>query len=495
MTSLWLSRPDTARTDDTPWPEGPARFDTVVVGAGLTGMATALLLARAGHRVAVLEARTVGAVTAGNTTGKISLLQGSTLSSIARGHSRDVLRNYVAGNLEAQRWVVQLCRERGLPIESAAAFTYSAGEEGVATVRAEHEACRAVGLDARMTTETELPYPVAAAVTLPDQAQIDPMPLLHELARELRERDGALFTGCRVRKVRSDRNGCVAVTDHGEVRAGHIVLATGTPILDRGGFFARLEPQRSYAAAFEVPGDIPSGMYLSVDSPTRSLRTAYGGRYFLVGGNGHTVGRAHDHRGAADDLVAWTGRHFPGAKTVARWSAQDYATLDHLPYVGPLLPGNDRLLVGTGYGKWGMTNAVAAARLLSARILGETAPEWESAFQAWSPTQLFDLPAATRLNAAVAVEMTRGWVRAELSGDGASPPEGRGTVRREKLRPVGVCTVDGTTHRVSAVCPHLGGVLRWNDAEASWDCPLHGSRFAADGRLLEGPATRDLAPE
>lgn len=87
--------------------------------------------------------------------------------------------------------------------------------------------------------------------------------------------------------------------------------------------------------------------------------------------------------------------------------------------------------------------------------------------------------------------MVGGWVRPDLPT--AAPfGEGEGRVETTVRGKVGRCRVDGVEHAVGAVCPHLGGILRWNDAERSWDCPLHGSRFAATGEVLEGPATEDL---
>ena len=156
-----------------------------------------------------------------------------------------------------------------------------------------------------------------------------------------------------------------------------------------------------------------------------------------------------------------------------------------------MLPGSDRILVATGYAKWGMTNAVAAAMILAARIGSHPVP-WADAFASWSTHELGALPTAAMLNGEVALTMARGWLGAVISTTDPTPPEGGAVVGRRGARPVGVCTVDGVTSTVSAICPHLGGVLRWNDAERSWDCPLHGSRFGHDGELLEGPATQSL---
>ncbi|MEU5842415.1 FAD-dependent oxidoreductase [Rhodococcus sp. NPDC047139] len=500
--SLWRDRaPRTAAYDD--WTARRERYDVVVVGAGITGTVTALLLAERGLLVAVVEARDIGAVTTGNTTGKLSVLQGTRLSQIGRRHSAAIRQGYVDGTLSAQRWVVDFCTRHGLDLDRANAYTYTQDPANAGMIEAEYRHCRAAGLPAEQVDETPLPFPVAAAVTIPDQIQVDPMPLLFEVVDRARASGTHVFVGRRVKTVDTDGEGCIVRTDAGDVRADRVVLATGTPILDRGGFFARLEPDRSYSIAVEVPGGPPEGMYLSADSPTRSLRTASAAgtsssadRLLLVGGNGHVVGRHHSARSAYDDLLHWSQRTFPGARELYRWSAQDYSDIDSLPEVGPVLPGADRIWVATGFGKWGMTSGVAAAQIIASRF--SESPDrgveaWAPAMTAWRTELVTGAPTAVRLNATVAVQMAKGWLQAEMSS-GSTPGEGEGRVVRSCGRPVGVSTVDGRTRRVSAVCPHLGGILRWNDAESSWDCPLHGSRFAADGSLLEGPTTSDLSP-
>jgi nitrite reductase/ring-hydroxylating ferredoxin subunit len=236
-------------------------------------------------------------------------------------------------------------------------------------------------------------------------------------------------------------------------------------------------------------------MYLSADSPTRSLRDAPAdaGSLLLVGGNGHKPGASVSEQSRIADLREWTLQHFPDAEESHAWSAQDYLAHHGLPFAGPILPGSESLLVAGGYSKWGMTNGVAAALSLSGRVLGGHL-EWAEAFEPWSSRELSGLPTSARANAEVGVELTSGWIRPLLhSGGGAPPAEGEGVVRQDGVGVPTATSQDGdVVRRVSAVCTHLGGIVRWNDAERSWDCPLHGSRFGPDGAVLEGPATCGL---
>ena len=282
-----------------------------------------------------------------------------------------------------------------------------------------------------------------------------------------------------------------------EFTAAQLVLATGIPILDRGGFFARVKPSRSYCLAFKVPGDITRPMMISTDSPTRSVRYApvSDGERLIVGGGGHTVGREKSPSTSLDELFAWARKHYPGGEQTHFWSAQDYSPIDDLPYVGPILPGVESILVATGFNKWGMTNGPAAALALSSRVLGGRM-DWSNAFASWSPHELSGLRAAMKSNLEVGFNLTKGWITPSVHAGRRSPTEdGGGVVNGPPWHLEARCRVAGVEHRVSPVCPHLGGIVNWNDADEAWECPLHGSRFAPDGTLLEGPATRDLTAQ
>lgn len=509
MTSIWLDRRDAFISDPF---EPDTKYDTVVAGAGLTGLVTALLLARSGQKVLVLEARFPGAVTTGNTTAKVTLLQGTFLSQLARQYSQKQVQAYVDGNREGQAWLLRYLDEQNVPYQRRDAYTYAATAQATEKLREEVSAAGTAGLDVEYVRDAGLPFPVHGAVRLPNQAQIHPMLVLDALTADIRSRGGSVVGGVRLRDVTGDTPAAVK-TDKGSVRADRVVLATGIPVLDRGLYFAKLKPSRSYAAALELPGgqEPPPGMYISVEQPTHSLRDFEqdGRRLLLVGGHGHHVGRTDSEQAHLDGLLDWTRQHYPGATTTHTWSAQDYMPTNLMPFFGKLPRGRGHVYFGTGYNKWGMTNAVAAALGISADILGGQVP-WADTIhhRVTSPAGAFS---AVALNAGVAAKLATGWgqlaaegVRTEgtraLSRDKerpappppAAPAEGEGKVYREGTRPVAVSTVDGTTCKLSAVCTHLGGIVHWNDNERSWDCPLHGSRFSADGTLLEGPATRNL---
>jgi glycine/D-amino acid oxidase-like deaminating enzyme len=476
---------------------GEPSADVVVVGAGITGLITAVLLARSGKDVLVLEAREIAAGATGNTTAKVSLLQGSKLSKISAKHGPKLAEMYLDGNREGQAWVLRHCETHGVAVQQEDAYTYAQTGDGVRAARSEFDAATAAGLDVEWTDDADVPFPFSGGVRLRDQAQFDPVEFLDSLVVDVEQHGARILEGARVRRVSGfgPHLRLTVLTSRGDemiVRTPQLVLATGVPILDRGGFFARLKAQRSYCLAFDVPGDVTRGMYLSTDSPTRSVRYAptAGGEKLVVGGAGHPVGREQSPSEAVEELASWTTLHYPGAVQTHYWSAQDYSPADGLPYVGPILPGFDSICVATGFDKWGMTNGPAAALALSSRILGGRR-DWADAFASWSPHELTGITTAAQANLEVGFNLAKGWV-APLVASSDRAPEGCGVVSGPPWHLQAKSSVDGIEHVVSPVCPHLGGIVNWNDADQSWECPLHGSRFAPDGTLLEGPATGDL---
>src|SRR3954447_27061487 len=260
-TSLWLDR---AESLDEPLPADDS-FEDLVVGAGLTGLTTAVLLARAGRKVGVVEARHVGAVTTGNTTGKASVLQNTKLSGILKATSRARAAAYVEANQEGLAWLRRFCEDHGVPVQERDAITYAATREDRKKVRAEHDAARSLGLDVLWADSLDVPFPVHGAVVLPGQIQFDPMDVLRALVAEVRRHGGTVHENQRV--VSASKVGPPRVTlESGRtLTTDNVVVATGAPILDRALTFAKVEPHRSYLLAYSGV-EVPDGMFISAGS-------------------------------------------------------------------------------------------------------------------------------------------------------------------------------------------------------------------------------------
>ncbi|MFN2464109.1 MAG: FAD-dependent oxidoreductase [Candidatus Dormibacteria bacterium] len=472
------------------------RVDVAVIGAGITGLTTALLLKRQGAKVAVLESDQVCSGVTGYTTAKVSALHGAIYSRLEEHHGAETSRIYAEANVAGLEHVAALVDELGIAcdFERHSAYTYSEVAASVGQIRAEVAAAQRAGLKAAFTTDTDLPFPIAGAVELPEQALFHPRKYCLALAAAVDGSGSAVFEMTRAVEVSEDDLVEVKTQSGRSVKADNVVLATHLPFLDRGLFFVRTAPYRSYATALRLRGDVPQGMYLSIDEPSRSLRPipGVGDNMLLVGGEGHKSGQEPDTNARYHALEVWSDERFAGAAITHRWSAQDYMPADDLPYVGRLSAGSRRLWTATGFQKWGMTNGTAASIVLSDLVAGRENP-WAKTFDSLR----LDVGGSARKVAAENLNVAEQFVGDRLGS--LAPPtastlaRGRGgLVEKDGHKVAAYRDTNGDLHSVSAVCTHLGCLVSFNTAETTWDCPCHGSRFDVDGHVISGPATRDL---
>ena len=342
--------------------------DVVVIGGGIVGITTALLAQEAGRRRRAARGQPPRA-------------------RRDRPHDRE---GHLAARHDLRQLALELRRGRrahlrpgqrggaraGSPTGCSA--TASTATSGAArptrtsprsprspTCEDEVRAAVAAGLPATYVESTPLPYPVAAAVRFDDQAEFHVRKYLLGLVDRLVAGSCLIFEHSHAVDVDTDED-CVVKTPGGRVIAKQAVVATHYPFLDRSLAFARVHPQRSYAIACRIDGAPPEGMFISSDSPTRTVRAVPvdGEELLIVGGEGHRTGTGGDTAERYRRLEAFAREHWNVRSVEHRWSAQDNTTLDGLPYVGALTPTADRVFMATGFAKWGMTGGTAAAALL-----------------------------------------------------------------------------------------------------------------------------------
>ena len=413
--------------------KGDVKTDVLVVGGGMAGLLCAYFLKRAGVDCLLAEAGVIGGGITRNTTAKITVQHGLIYDSLIRRFGTERAGMYLRANLEALEEYRKLCRTIDCGFEERDSFVYSLDDR--AALEREARALERLGAAADCVESLPLPFPVAGAVRMAGQAQFHPLRFLAALARGL-----PVCEHTAVRELGEHR----AVTDGGVVTAEKILVTTHFPMLNKhGSYFLKLYQHRSYVLALENGPDV-HGMYVDEAADGLSFRNYQ--NFLLVGGGGHRTGKKG---GGWTELERLARRCYPEAMVRARWATQDCMSLDGVPYIGPYSARTRDLYVATGFNKWGMTSSMAAARLLTDRVLGKEHPD----ARVFSPS--------------------RSILRPQLAFNGAA---------------AAVNLLTPTAPR----CPHMGCALKWNARERTWDCPCHGSRFTREGRLIDNPATGGL---
>ncbi|MGW0390696.1 FAD-dependent oxidoreductase [Streptomyces sp. NPDC003042] len=479
----------------------PETADVVVIGGGIAGLSSAWELARGGRSVVVLEAGRIASGVTGNTTGKITALHTTIYEELRRSRGAEGARHYARSQSAALERIREVAAELGADceLEDRPAYTYCEDPGGTDALRAEAAAARGAGLDARFVTESGLPYPVAGAVRVEGQAQFHPRKYLGALAADILARGGRIHEYSRVTEL-VEGEPCRVTTEAGvTLLAREVIVATHFPVFDRALLFSRLTPHRDVVVAGVMPAERdPDGMYITREGGKRSVRTAPWGEYqrlLIVTGEAFRPGDG----GVGDRyerLSGWMRERFPDIDITHRWAAQDNASTDTVPFVGRFHHGSGHVYVATGFAGWGMSGGVMAGQLLCALLDGR-APEWAGLYD---PRRLASALRAAPSFLKAQWETGKHFVgdrwdalkeAADQTVEGLLP--GEAAVVHLQGRPCAVYRDDdGRLHAVSATCTHLGCLVAFNDAERTWECPCHGSRYGVDGEILQGPALRPL---
>jgi glycine/D-amino acid oxidase-like deaminating enzyme/nitrite reductase/ring-hydroxylating ferredoxin subunit len=492
--SVWMA---TAELPSRPPLDGDIKVDVCVVGAGIAGLTTAYLLAQEGRSVVVLDDGPIGGGETSRTTAHLSCALDDRYFEIESMHGGKGAQFAAASHAAAIDRIEAIVARENIQCDFERLDGYLFAPPGEATHVLEKElaATHRAGLTGveRIDRAPLEGFDTGPCLRFPRQAQFHPLKYLNALAQAIESKGGRIFSNTHAGEITDGAPAQVKI-GKGTVSAGAVIVATNTPVNDWVTIHTKQAPYRTYVIALRVgKGLITRALYWDTPDPYHYVRLQHAGAHdlLIVGGEDHKTGQADDAEERFRKLEAWTRERFPVEEVEYRWSGQVIEPVDALAFIGRD-PGNKNIYMVTGDSGNGMTHGTIAGILLTDLVLGRP-NEWETLYD---PSRI-SLRATTEFvkeNVNVAAQ----YGDYVTPGDVADADElgpGMGGVIRHGLKQVAAYRdTHGKLHECTAVCPHLGGIVHWNDLEKTWDCPCHGSRFDPFGKVLNGPANTGLGP-
>ncbi len=476
MKSVWS---DTVKIPARESLKGNKKADVAVIGGGMAGLLIAYYLQKQGKRVIVLEANRIAGGQTKNTTAKITSQHGVMYSKLEQQLGEKYAKAYASACQEAIDAFEHLIREEEINchFERVHSYLYSLHDKD--ELMKELVSARRAGLPVSFREKLPLPFRTEGAVCFENQAQFHPLEFVKAISEKL-----IIYEHTKVLTVKGHH----VNTEHGTVHAEHVVFATQYPFLRSPGFyFLRQHQERSYVMAIEGV-EKWEGMYYGTERGDLSFR--WYENILLVGGGGHRTGELKGICGYTA-LEAQISSLFGSYREVARWSAQDCMPHDDLYFIGRYSMYLPNWYVATGFKKWGMTGAMLSAQIITDLICGRENPY----AKIFAPKRLHRRVARPNLRhdlCVSTVSVGKGYFHWPIRST-QYPAKGEARIIRRGIKRLGVYRDEkGKLHTVSVKCPHLGCELAWNSEEKTWDCPCHGSRFHYDGKLIDGPAQKEI---
>lgn len=490
--SIWNSFADTT---DFPALDKDTSADVAIIGGGITGLTAAYLLTEKGLDVVVLEARKTGGGTTAHSTGNLYITTDRVFTSLKQKYDTETVQKVARSRSAAIDVIERLVNDFGIDCDFSRQpwYLFSAAEENDNRIDKELEVTRDAGFDVSIAGKDAFPLPVRKGLQLPGQAYFNPMRYTQGLANAISDKC-RIHENTQVLEVDEHDDECVLKTTGATVTAKHVLHATHTP---KGVHFVQtlLGPYREYGIACKTAGNIPEGIfwgYIEGGEKVSIRKYSRGSEEFLlVIGQPHKVGQAEDNAGRIRNLENFAKANFSINEVVYRWGGQHYRPADLLPYIGPKSKSS-REYIATGFSTDGLVYGTLSAMIISDLMTGKE-NEWAELYKA-SRTQAAKAAGKfIKENLNVAKQYLRDlpFVFSDNDFDDVAPGEGK-IVEKDGSKLAVNRSDEGELTYVSAVCTHMECIVNWNNAEQTWDCPCHGSRFDKDGSVLEGPAFHGL---
>lgn len=480
-----------------------AKADVCIVGGGISGLSTAFLLAREGKSVIVLDDNAIGGGETGRTTGHLASALDDRFHFLESAYGEACARLAYESHNAAINRIEEIQRLEGIvcDFERVDGYLFLADGHGPELLERELESAHRAGFtDVEFVQRAPLGgFDTGRCLRFPRQAQLHALKYLGGLSRAIQTLGGTIHTGTHVTDIESGPPATVRTRNGPTVTADAVVVATNSPINDRLDIHTKQSAYRTYVIGMRVPvGSVFSGLYWDTLDPYHYVRVhrvhaadnSGDTDILIVGGEDHKTGQG-EVAGHFDALEEWARERFPMAEGVEfRWSGQVVEPFDGLAFIGPN-PGDEaNIYIATGDSGHGLTHGTIAGILLTDLIQGRENP-WATLYD---PARKMhrSLRDFVGSNLNVASRYVEWLTPGEVSSADAIPP-GQGAILRSGLKKLAVYRdPSGEVHRLSAVCTHLGCIVHWNATESTWDCPCHGGRFDARGKVINGPPNRPL---
>lgn len=487
MENLWES--STSSKPSYPEQIGRIETDVCVVGAGITGLTTALQLVNEGRDVVVLEAQKIGYGTTGSSSNHLTTHIDFTYRKVRQNFGAEISQIVAQSRTKAIAYIEENVNKYQINcgFKRVDGYLYAETEDKIELLQEEYEAAHKAGLPVSLTKDVRLPFIVARALRFEDQAQFNALAYLQGIADELDKRPN-----CKIyensRGIQFDKNEHVIRTPNGSVRANEFVFATHIPPF-LNFHQTTSAPYRSYIVTAKVKNPPAEGLYWDMQDPYHYTRIyEHGGdNWLVVGGEDHKTGHNPPETDYYKKLEAYLRQRYDVESMGRQWSAQYYEPADGLPYIG--LSPNGPCYIATGFSGDGLVYGTVAGILISDLILG-----WEYDWIKAYNSRRFTLLSSARNFLEENIDVAKCIILDRFkSGEMDNLKPGEGAVINQGFKHYAVYKNElGEISCRSAVCPHFGGIVHWNRMEKTWDCPCHGSRFSPEGKVLTGPATADL---
>ena len=499
--------------------------DVCIIGCGIAGLSTAYYLAQSGLKVILVDKTGIGEKTSGHTTAKITFGHGLIYDYLINSFGIDFAYKYLKSNTEAISNIKNIIDLENIDcdFEFKNNYIYTQNQDNLYKINNEVKAINTLfdiennkhQVDknrynkniisfqkenhtsyAQLVNTCELPFKIAGAIEIEDQAQFHPRKYMEGLASSILKNKGIIFTNSLATDIRKVQNEYVTYVNNYKIQSKYVVIASHYPFINFPGFyFTKMYQSTSYAIGIKTDKTIPSDMYINDEEPVLSFRNAiYNNKKILIiGGGNHKTGYSPESENSFGYkyLDEQRIKYFPNSKILYKWNTRDCITLDKIPYIGAFSSLMPNVYVATGFNKWGMTTSNVAANIIANSILNKN-NEFASVYNSTRFNPIKNKQEVTNM-----VSQT---IKSFITNKIKIPNENLSKIKNNNG---GILKIDGVSvgiykdncgniYSVNPTCTHLGCLLTWNNVDKTWDCPCHGSRFDYTGKNIYDPAFKDL---